>query len=127
MERTSYMDVGKKVWFVPDAYYPEQSVEGPYISHEAICVLNVGGKDAKIEITLYFENAEPMTGFAAVCSAARTNHIRLDQIRNHDGKGVPKGVPYALLLESSEPVICQYSRLDTTQMQMSLMTTIAYA
>ena len=118
---------GKKVWLVPDAYYPEQSVEGPYISHEAICVLNIGEKDAEIEITLYFENAEPITGFTAVCSAARTNHIRLDKIRNKDGMGVPKGVPYALLLISSEPVICQYSRLDTTQMQMSLTTTMAYA
>lgn len=119
--------IGKKVWFVPDAYYPAQSVEGPYISHEAICVLNIGERDAEIEIMLYFENAVPMEGFTAVCGAARTNHIRLDQIRNMEGMGVPKGTPYALLLTSTEPVICQYSRLDTTQLQMSLMTTMAYA
>ena len=119
--------IGKKVWLVPDAYYPEKSVDGPYISHEAICVLNTGETDAKIEITLYFENADPQSGYCAVCSAARTNHIRLDKIKNRNGEGVPKGVPYAILLKSSVPVVCQYSRLDTTQAQMSLMTTIAYA
>ena len=35
------------------------------------------------------------------------------------------GVPYAIALSSSVPVYAQYSRLDTTQSNMSLMTTIA--
>ncbi len=118
--------IGKKVWLVPDAYYPEVSVEGPYISHEAVCVLNTGDKAADIAITLYFEDGEPMCGFKAACGAKRTHHIRLDKLKNAEGAGVPKGKPYAILLESSQDVVCQYTRLDTTQMQMSLMTTMAY-
>lgn len=122
----SMNEIGKKIWLVPDAYYPEASVEGPYISHEAICVLNIGEKDADISITLYFENEDPVSGFNTKCKAKRTNHIRLDQITNNEGKSIPKGKPYALLVQSSQNIICQYSRLDTTQIQMTLMTTIAY-
>jgi len=35
-------------------------------------------------------------------------------------------VPYALLIESDTPVVAQYSRLDTTQKELALMTTMAY-
>lgn len=119
-------NLGKKIWLIPDAYYPEVSVEGPYISHEAICVLNVGDKDADILITLYFEDKDPLMGFKVKCEAKRTNHIRLDRLINVKGQGIPKGIAYALLVSSSQNIVCQYSRLDTTQMQMSLMTTMAY-
>lgn len=112
-------------WFVPDCYWPEVTTPGHYVSHEAICVLNTGDEDAQIELTLYFEDAEPMTGFSAACPARRTHHIRLDKLLSGEGQHVPMGRPYAIALASSVPVVAQYSRLDTTQSNMSLMTTIA--
>ncbi|WP_279060402.1 sensory rhodopsin transducer [Gemmiger formicilis] len=39
---------------------------------------------------------------------------------------MPVDTPYALLVESDVEVVCQYSRLDTAQSEMALMTTIAY-
>ncbi|MGI6538997.1 MAG: sensory rhodopsin transducer [Caldicoprobacterales bacterium] len=117
---------GSKVWLVPDCYYPSISSPGHYISHEAICVLNTGDEDAHLKLTLYFEDREPMRDFKAVCPAERTNHIRLDQIKDENGEGIPKDVPYAIMLESDRPVVVQYSRLDTTQAEMSLMTTMAH-
>ena len=45
---------GKNVWMIADGYMSD-TVKGEYVSHEAICVLNVSGKDANINITLYFE------------------------------------------------------------------------
>ena len=88
-------------------------------------MLNTGDADAEIALTLYFEDAEPLTGFAAVCPARRTHHIRLDKLLDESGRHVPMGVPYAIALISSVPVFAQYSRLDTTQANMTLMTTIA--
>lgn len=118
---------GSKVWFVPDAFYPELSGEGHYQSHEAICILNTTDKTAEIELTLYFEDQEPRSGFYATCEARRCNHLRLSEIRDSKGQGIPRGVPYAILLTSSMPVICQYSRLDATPQPITLMTTIAYS
>ena len=88
-------------------------------------MLNTGDADADISITLYFEDAEPRGGFKAICPARRTHHIRLDKLKDAAGEHIPMGVPYAIALSSSAPVYAQYSRLDTTQSKMSLMTTIA--
>lgn len=118
---------GAKHWYVPDAYYPGVTNGKVYVSHEAICVLNAGKKDAHIRITLYFEDRDKMDGFEAVCGAERTNHIRLDKLKDSKGNGVPQGVPYAIIVDSDEDVIVQYSRLDTSQAEMALMTAIAYS
>lgn len=116
---------GSKVWFIADGYYPSHS-SGKFPSHEAICVLNPGREDAAIDITLYFEDKPKMEGFRVICPAERTNHIRMDQIKNSGGQGVPMGVPYAMMVKSNTEIIVQYSRMDTTQAEMALMTTMAY-
>ncbi|MGE5582849.1 MAG: sensory rhodopsin transducer [Bacillota bacterium] len=116
---------GSKIWFIPDGYYPESS-SGKFPSHEAICVLNPGKEPAEIEITLYFEDRPKMEGFTARCQAERTNHIRMDRLRDREGRGVPIGVPYAIMVRSDNPIIAQYSRMDTRQAEMALMTTIAF-
>ena len=67
-----------------------------------------------------------MRGFSAICEHERTNHIRLDKIVSKDGAKIPKDTPYAVLVESDQPVVVQASRLDVTQPEYSLMTTIAY-
>ena len=117
---------GKTEWLIADCYWPEVTTEGHYVSHEAICVLNAGDQDAEIEITLYFEDAEPMTGFRARCAARRTNHIRMDKLVSDAGERVPMGRPYAALVRASAPIVAQYSRLDTTQANETLMTTMAW-
>lgn len=114
-----------KTWYVPDGFYPPVS-NGLYPSHEAICVLNPGNRDANIEITLYFETEEKIGGFKAVCKAERTNHIRMDRLKNTNNESVPKGIPYAMMVQSDENIIVQYSRLDTSQPEMALMTTMGY-
>ena len=117
---------GKKTWLVPDCYWPEVTTGGHYVSHEAICVMNTGDQDAHIRITLLFEDREPMTGFTALCGAMRTHHIRMDKLLDATGAHVPLGTPYAAVVESDQPIVAQYSRLDTTQVNETLMTTIAY-
>lgn len=117
---------GKNEWLIADCYWPEITTEGHYVSHEAICVLNTGDADAHIDITLYFEDAEPMTGFQAACGARRTNHIRMDKLLDGEGRHIPMGRPYAALVVSDQPIVAQYSRLDTTQSNETLMTTMAY-
>lgn len=117
--------IGKNIWIIPDGFLPEKS-NGDFNSHEAICVLNTSDETAEISITVYFENKEPMEKFVAVCEARRTNHIRLDKIMDESGEKIPVGIPYALKVESSVPIVVQHSRMDTTQAEMTLMTTIAY-
>ena len=120
------MEHGKCTWLVADCYWPEITTPGHYVSHEAICVLNTGSADADISITLYFEDREPMSGFTAKCAARRTNHVRMDKLVNAAGEHVPMGVPYAALVESTTPIVCQYSRIDTTQVNETFGTTMMF-
>lgn len=117
--------LGKKTWIIPDGFMSDSATE-KYVSHEAVCVLNLSDEKAEINITVYFEDREPLEGFKAVCDSKRTNHIRLDKIKNADGVMIPHEVPYAVLVESTQPVVCQHSRMDVSQADMTLMTTIAY-
>jgi len=117
---------GKKVWLIPDAYLNSVSLNAN-VSHEALCVINTSYRTAKITITLLFEDRDAWTGIKARCESMRTNHIRMDKIANAAGELIPRDTPYAVLVESSEPIVCQYTRLDTSVAEMALMTTIAYA
>ena len=119
------MTYGKKIWLIGDGYWDSHS-NGMYPSHEAVCVLNTSNKDAVITMTLYFEDRDQMEGFVSHCAAGRTHHIRMDKLKDKLGNPVPIDVPYAILVESSTPVVVQYSRLMTSQPEIALATTMAY-
>ena len=117
--------IGKKVWTIADGFM-SSTEKGSYVSHEAVCVLNTTSQTSNISITVYFEDREPLTDFYATCERNRTNHIRLDKIENNRGEKIPKEVPYALFVESNVPIICQHSRMDVSDPNITLMTTMAY-
>ena len=119
-------EYGKKTWLIPDCYLNSVS-KNENLSHEAFCVINTTSRDAKIDLTFFYEDREPVTGYNAVCPAMRTHHIRLDKMKDANGTMIPRDLPYAALIESSEPIVVQYSRLDTSAKEMALMTTIAYS
>lgn len=116
---------GKKVWLIPDCYLNSVS-KNPSVSHEAICVINTSDEDAEIKLTLFFEDRPAMDGFVSHCGAKMTHHIRMDKLCDKEGRLIPRDTPYAALVESSVPIVVQYSRLDTSAAEMALMTTIAY-
>lgn len=114
---------GHRIWYVPDGFIPPDST-GEHTSHEAICVLNVGGETAEISVTFYFQDRAPFEATFEV-PAQRTRHVHTDDATTL-GANMPKGVPYAYRLTSSVPVIVQHSRLDTTQPAYTLFTTIGH-
>ena len=108
---------------IPDCYWPS-SKNGAYVSHEAICVLNVNRYPVRLSMCLYFEDRDKLDGFDVIVEAERTLHIRLDQLRNIQGKPIPMDTPYAILLESDQDVAVQYTRVDTTQAELAIATTM---
>jgi len=116
---------GALIWVIPDGYLPEKS-RGELIGHEALCILNTNNENASLKLTVYFEDRDPITDFDLIIKGKRTKHIRLDFIKNSKGEKISKGVPYAMKVESTIPIIVQHSRMDTTQEALTLMTTIAY-
>lgn len=118
--------IGKTTWLIPDMYWPEITSKGHYVSHESICVLNTSDEECSLSITLYFEDRAPLSGFTAVCAGRRSHHVRMDRMTDGGDRHIPRGVPYAAVVEASIPVVVQYTRVDTTQSENSIMTTMAF-
>lgn len=117
-------EIGSRVWVVPDGFIPARS-SGSLQSHEAICLVNCNDAAARILVTVYFEDQPPMEAIEVALDGHRTKHVRTDSLVK-DGRTIPAGVPYALKVESDRPVVVQFSRMDTTQAENTLMTTMAY-
>jgi hypothetical protein len=93
-------------------------------SHETICVLNAGGTDARLELTLYFADREPVGPYRLQVPARRTRHSRINDLA--DPAPVPCDTDYASVLRSDVPVVVQHSRLDSRQAELALLSTIAF-
>ncbi|MBM7572299.1 sensory rhodopsin transducer [Aquibacillus albus] len=119
------MKKGELSWFIPDGYIPPKS-SGELVSHESICVLNCNDDEANLKITIYFEDRDPIEDISYVVNGKRTSHIRTSTL-DKNGEKIPEAVPYAIEVESDVPVIIQYSRLDSTQPSLALMSTLGYS
>lgn len=112
-------------YFIPDGFWNSKSTPGgDFVSHEAVCVLNATQEAAHVSLTLYFEDREKLAGFGCEIPAERTLHIRMDKIKNKDGKPVPQDVPYAIVVESDVKITVQYTRVDTSAQALAIASTI---
>ena len=109
--------------FIPDGFWHTKS-NGVFESHEAICVLNTNEEDVKVNLTLYFEDCDKIDGFTVDVKAERTIHIRMDKIKSNKGIAVPQNKPYAIMVECEKDIAVQYTRVDTSQPEMAVATTI---
>ncbi|MFC4778663.1 sensory rhodopsin transducer [Paenibacillus sp. GCM10023252] len=116
---------GHKLWYIPDGYIPVNSAPGAYESHESICVLNTSSEAAELRITIFYEEQDPWGNITVTVPGRRTKHIRTSSL-SYEGTPIPIGVPYAMEVVSSIPVLVQYSRLDATQAENALMSIMAY-
>jgi hypothetical protein len=53
--------MGRRRWAIPDGYIPPYGHGDPpqLVSHDAICLLNAGDRDAHVTITVYYADREP--------------------------------------------------------------------
>ena len=113
---------GHRVWFFPDGDLPPDGNVEPK-GHESLLILNPNDCDAKVYITVYFEDAEPVSlKPQAVCSQ-RVRCFRLD--KPVGGYRIPFG-QYALKIESTTPVICQIGRMDVRQPNLAYYTVMGF-
>jgi len=117
---------GKQTWFIADAYLPGTGLGEKWESHESVCLLNVGDTDASVTFTLYFEDRQPLCIEGIPLKAQSNRHIGMHKPEQLHGTVVPRDTPYGIAITSDHPIIVQYSRLDVTQPNFTLMTAIPY-
>lgn len=118
--------IGQRRWAIAEGYIPSWSNgrEPEMTSHETACILNTGDRDARVEITIYFTDRDPAGPYRVTVPARRTSHLRFNQLE--DPEPIPRGTPYASVIESDVPIVVQHTRLDSRQAENALITTIAY-
>ena len=122
MQRT----VGVMEWVIAEGYIPSES-HGPQpqmTSHETVCLLNAGERDAKVEITIYYADRDPVGPYRVSVPARRTRHVRLNDLR--DPAPIPRDTDFSSVIRSDVPIVAQHTRLDSRQAENALLSTIAY-
>ena len=104
------MNYGKKVWIFPDAELPPQGVN-VIPGHESVIVTNVTDSVAELRFTLLFEDREPVS-FSASVEPRRVRCFRSNRESDFGAYTAEIGRQYAILLESSVPVVAQYGRAE---------------
>jgi hypothetical protein len=119
-------EIGHRRWAIAEGYIPSGSLSQDHalVSHEAVCLLNAGEQDAEIDITLFFENRNPVGPYHVTLGARRTLHLRFNDLR--DPAPVPRDTSYASIIESTVPIVVQHTRLDSRHPNIALLSTIGY-
>jgi len=118
--------IGRTTWAIAEGYIPGAS-HGPepaMTSHETVCILNASDQDARVAITIYFTDREPVGPYRVKIPARRTRHLRFDELC--DPAPVPRDTDYASIIESDVAIVVQHTRLDSRQAENALLSTIAF-
>ena len=119
--------IGRRLWAIAEGYIPSQSSfsDPALISHETACILNAGDKDARVRITIFFADREPVGPYRVTVAARRTLHLRFNDL--DDPATIPRDTAYSSVFESDAPIVVQHTRLDSRHAEVSLLSTTAYA
>jgi hypothetical protein len=119
--------IGRRRWAIAEGYIPPSSTgpEPQMLSHETVCILNAGERDAHVKLTIYFADREPAGPYEVTVAARRTLHLRFNDLK--DPEPIPLDTDYASVIEADVPIIVQHTRLDSRQSENALMTTVAFA
>jgi hypothetical protein len=118
--------IGHKVWAIPEGYIPAKSLDEAreFVSHETACLLNTSTSAADVRITLYFTDRSPVGPYRVTVPPQRTLHLRFNDLT--DPEPVPLGTDYASVIESSVPIVVQFTRLDSRHPAIALLSTMAF-
>jgi hypothetical protein len=119
--------IGRRRWAIPEGYIPSESKfsDRALVSHETACILNAGDREAKITLTVYFADREPVGPYEILVGPRRTLHLRFNDL--DDPQPIPHDTDYASVFESDVPIIIQHTRLDSRRAELALLSTVAYA
>lgn len=119
--------IGRKRWVIAEGYIPADSMsdaDRALVSHETACILNTGNEPARIRITLFFTDRDPVGPYELEVSPRRTVHMRFNDLS--EPEPVPRDTSYASVIESDVPIVVQHTRLDSRAAEIALLSTMAF-
>jgi hypothetical protein len=74
---------------------------------------------------VFFRDRDPAGPFRVTVPARRTFHLRFSDL--HDPEPIPVATDFVSVIESDQPIVVQNTRLDSSQSENALLSTIAFA
>jgi hypothetical protein len=117
--KSSMHIIGKKIWAFSAGHIPwlSNGKEPDFTSHDKIAILNISDVDAKIKITIFYEDENPVLDHEIKVSAKRVRKIRFNDLI--DPLPIPLDKPFSFMATSDVEVIIQFSRMDTSSRQLA--------
>ena len=113
--------IGRKHWAIAEGYIPSQSsfLDHALISHETACILNSGGSDAHVALTIFFTDRDPVGPYRITVPAWRTLHLRFNDLTGPSP--VPRDTDFSSVFESNVPIVVQHNPLDSRHAEVRLL------
>jgi hypothetical protein len=118
--------IGHKVWAVAGGHIPLQGTgrEPEFTSFDRLCLLNTGDTPARVEITIFYTENDPIGPYTVSVAAQRIRYVRVNDLI--DPEAVPLDTDYGCVVESDVPIVVQFTRQDTRQAANALMGMMAF-
>jgi hypothetical protein len=81
----------------------------PMTGHEQLALLNTGTRAARVTITIYYADREPVGPYEVEVAAERVRKVRVDDLI--DPLPVPLDEPFGAVLRASQPIVVQLTRI----------------
>jgi hypothetical protein len=116
---------GSKKWIIPGGYIPFNSTgkEPAFLSQDRISILNTNKNTATVRITIFYREDEAVEYAPVKVEGRRIRKIRINDLINPYPVILEK--EYGIMIESDEPVVVQFLKMNTGNKNLSLMGTMA--
>jgi hypothetical protein len=118
--------LGKKHWAIAAGRIPLVTTgpEPAMTSRDELRFLNIGDADVNVEITVIYTDRDPIGPYRIKVAARRVRRVRVNDLI--DPLPVPLETDYALTIESAEPIVVQFTKIDTSSSRNAAMGTMAF-
>lgn len=118
--------IGRRRWAIPGGFVPADS-SGPepaMVSSDRLRLLNTTTEPATVDVTLLYEDGREAGPYPLTVAAERVRDVRVNDLI--DPYAPPLGKAYGTVVESSVPIVVQFTRLDSRQPENAALSTIAH-
>lgn len=118
--------IGHRTWVVPGGRMPLRSTgpEPEFTGRDELFILNTGDTEAGLSLKIFYADREPVGPYELTVAARRVRCMRCNDLI--DPEAMPLGVEYGVLVESNEPIVVQFARVDTSQDALAMLGSLAF-
>jgi hypothetical protein len=118
---------GRKTWLISGGRIPSASTgrEPAFTSRDQLSILNTSDRDADIEITIFYADAEPVGPYCVTVPARRVLKVRFNDLIDPEALFLDRD--YSAVIHSNVKVVIQFSRLDSGAASNAITGTMAYS